>query len=445
MNLVEEALKHTTDTKDCLIGAGVAARTGEMFRNLFPGEKAVVVADANTWRVAGETVERSLAEAGVRTEKAFVFTNPELFAEWSYVIQLEEGLRGVPAVPVAVGSGVINDLCKLSAAHLGQSYLSVATAASVDGYTSFGASISYKGLKQTFDCPAPVALLADVDVLANAPKVMTAAGYADLAAKIPCGAEWMIADLFGTEPIIPEAWHMLQDVLVEQLSDPEGVAAGKPESIEALFEGLTLSGFAMQAARSSRPASCTDHLFSHYLDMTHHTFQGELQSHGFQVAIGTLTMCAFFDAFLQMDLSTLDVEHCVAQWPTLEQEQERARQLFSQFIDPELGYREITRKYSDAGEVRKQLTLVRDNWTDLRDRCRRQVFPFAKMQQLFKAVGAPADPADIGVARQQLLSMVPFTQLMRWRINLLDLAKRACIYDELVAKVFGKGGAWEVG
>ena len=65
-------------------------------------------------------------------------------------------------------------------------------------------------------------------------------------------------------------------------------------------------------------------------------------------------------------------------------------------------------------------------------------------EALFAAAGAPTDPSQIGVSREQLRSMVDFTQLLRWRINLLDLAKRARIYDELVARVFGKGGAWEI-
>ena len=73
-----------------------------------------------------------------------------------------------------------------------------------------------------------------------------------------------------------------------------------------------------------------------------------------------------------------------------------------------------------------------------------QCYPFEKMRALFAAAGAPTDPSQIGVSREQLRSMVDFTQLLRWRINLLDLAKRARIYDELVARVFGKGGAWEI-
>ena len=440
---IKNALAVAQDTKVFEMGEGFLSRVPSVFGDLFPGRMAMVVADINTWRVAGAEVYARMLEAGIETG-VFLIPDREFHAEWKYVEMVEAAVRSAGAVAVAVGSGVINDLCKLASGHIGQSYLCVPTAASVDGYSSFGASISYEGVKQTFECPAPVAIVADINVIAAAPKEMTAAGYADLAAKIPAGAEWMIADLFGTEPIIPGAWHVLQDVLDEMLSDPEGVAAGKPAAIAALFEGLTLSGFAMQAARSSRPASCTDHLFSHYLDMTHHKFRGKLQSHGFQVAIGTLTMCAFFDAFCKKDLTQLDVDACVAAWPTLEQEQARALQLFEGFVDPKLGYNVISQKYQGPDEVRRVLTEYKKRWPELRDSYRAQVYPFEKMKRLFEIVGAPSDPSHIGVTRAQLKAMVPMTQLMRWRINLLDLALRARIFDSLVEDVFGPGGAWDL-
>ena len=440
---IENALRNATDTKVFELGENILDRVPAVFSSLFPGRDAVLIVDCNTWRVAGEKVFALMRGAGIPTT-VFHIPDEHFHAEWKYIEMVDKVLDETGAVAVSVGSGVINDLCKLCSYHHGQSYLSVPTAASVDGYSSFGASISYKGLKQTFECPAPVAIVADVEVIATAPAKMTAAGYADLAAKNPCGAEWMIADLFGTEPIIPEAWHMLQDVLDEMLASAEGVAKGDLKAISLLFEGLTLSGFAMQAARSSRPASCTDHLFSHYLDMTGHTYKGELQSHGFQVAIGTLTMCAFFDEFLKFDLTKLDVDKCVAAWPSLEEEHARARKIFEGFVDPELGVRSIDVKYADKEGVREQLTKVRDQWPELREKYRRQVYPFEKMQRLFRIVGAPADPSDIGLTRAQLLAIVPYTQLMRHRINLLDLAKRAGIYDELVGMVFGKGGAWDL-
>lgn len=438
---LNKALALAMDTKVFVMADGALARVPEVFKDCFKDQKAIIIADCNTWKAAGEEVFANMTEAGIDTA-SFLIPDEHFHAEWPYVEMVEAQIKFSGAIAVAVGSGVINDLCKLSSHHLGQSYLCVPTAASVDGYSSFGASISYQGLKQTFECPAPLAIVADASVIAAAPKEMTAAGFADLAAKIPCGAEWMIADLFGTEPIVPDAWHVLQDVLDGILSNPEGVAAGDRDAISDLFIGLTLSGIAMQIARSSRPASCTDHLFSHYLDMTGHRYKGELQSHGFQVAIGTLTMCAFFDEFLKMDLTRLDVDKCIAAWPTLEQERERALELFKDFVSPKLGYDSIGVKYADAEGVRVQLTKVKEQWPELKKQYRAQVFTFEKMQRLFKIVGAPSDPSEIGVTREQLKSLVPFTQLMRYRINLLDLAKRGMFYDELVEAVFSGNGAW---
>ena len=440
---IAAALKVATDTKAFELGQGILGRVPVLFKEYFPGREAIVVADKNTWRVAGAKVFEALQAAGVPVQK-FLFEEDEFHADWDHIETLDRVLDGTGAIAVSVGSGTINDLCKLCSHHHQQSYLTVPTAASVDGYTSFGASITYQNAKQTFECPAPVAVVADVDVIAAAPKPMTAAGYADLAAKVPAGAEWMIADIVGAEPIQPAAWHVLQDCLDNLLANPAGVAAGEPAAIADLFEGLILSGFAMQAARSSRPASCCDHLFSHILDMTHHRYQGKFVSHGFQVAIGTLTMCAVLEEFVKYDLSSLDIDACVAAWPSLAEEQARSLEIFKDFPAPKLGYENIAKKYSDANGVRRELTAVRDNWPALRERIAGQIWSFDKMKEAFRIAGAPYEPEHIGITREDIRAMFPIVQLMRWRYNVLDLAKRGRFYDPLVASVFAPGGAWEI-
>ena len=440
---IAAALKVATDTKAFELGQGILGRVPVLFKEYFPGREAIVVADKNTWRVAGAEVFEALQAAGVPVQK-FLFEEDEFHADWDHIETLDRVLDSTGAIAVSVGSGTINDLCKLCSHHHQQSYLTVPTAASVDGYTSFGASITYQNAKQTFECPAPVAVVADVDVIAAAPKSMTAAGYADLAAKVPAGAEWMIADIVGAEPIQPAAWHVLQDCLDELLANPAGVAAGEPAAVADLFEGLILSGFAMQAARSSRPASCCDHLFSHILDMTHHRYQGKFVSHGFQVAIGTLTMCAVLEEFLKYDLSSLDIDACVAAWPSLAEEQARSLEIFKDFPAPKLGYENITKKYTDAEGVRRELTAVRDNWPALRERIAGQIWSFDKMKEAFRIAGAPYEPEHIGITREDIRAMFPIVQLMRWRYNVLDLAKRGRFYDPLVASVFAPGGAWEI-
>ena len=468
---IAKALSISTDTKAFEMGQGVYTQASKLFAQYFPGRKAVIVADINTWPVLGQKVYENFVASGIPTDK-YIIEKEEFHADWKYVEMTDLIVEGRydeakalenktdyedidPSklireaseefnVLVSVGSGVINDLCKLASHHHAQSYVCVPTAASVDGYSSFGASITYLSAKQTFNCPAPVAIVADIDVIAAAPKAMTAAGYADLAAKIPAGGEWMIADFVGAELIQDDAWHILQDYIDDFLANPDAVAAGDPQAIADLFEGLTLSGFAMQAARSSRPASCCDHLFSHFLDMSGHRFNGKLQSHGFQVAIGTLAMCAAFDELFKLDLTQLDVEACLAAWPSLEQEQERALKLFEGTAAPKLGYESITSKYEDKEKVREDLTRLVAVWPEFKAKLQGQVYSFAKMQDLFRRAGAPYETEHIGVSREQIRDMFPIVQLMRYRYNLLDLAKRGQFYDSIVDPIFAEGGAWAI-
>ena len=441
---IAKALAAATDTAAMEIGIDILDRVPSMFKEQFPGATALVVADENTWRAAGQAVYAYLQQAGVECEEPYIFTDPHLHAEWKFIEMLDEHLASCNAVAVAVGSGTINDLCKLCSHHQNRPYMCVATAASVDGYSSFGASITYKTMKQTFTCPAPKAILADVDVMAKAPAEMTAAGYADLAAKIPSGAEWIIADFIGVEPIHDEAWHISQDTLKQALSDPEGVAALRPEAIAPFVEGLMLSGFAMQTARSSRPASCTEHLFSHLWNMRNHTYNGVTPSHGFQVSVGALCMCAMFDQMYKSDFSQLDVDAAVAAWKSADEVRREAEQLFEGLPYAELGINEVMAKYGDKDEVRRQLTVVKEGWPELKARLQAQCYTYDEMYRYLSIVGAPTKPEDVGISKAQMLADVPFVRHIRRRYNMMDLGLRAGLLDTWVDGVFGRGGVWEV-
>ena len=407
--VIAQALEVSVATKALEFGENILDRVPGLFNKFFPGQKAIVFADKITWKVAGERVFYELAKAGVPAT-TFIITDDRFHPDWKYVEMVDKVIEDEKGILIAVGAGVINDLAKLGSFRHNQQYICVATTASVDGYTSSSAIVNdERGAKINIKSNAPLVIVADSKVLGSAPWFLSAAGYADLAAKVTSGAEWMIADLFGTEPIDPPSWHITQDSLKDMLDDPEGVRNGKPEAIEKLFLGLTLAGIGMEVAGSSRPASCAEHLYGHYWDMTHHTNNGRPVSHGFQVAIGELTLCAFFDALFEMDLSKLDVDKCVEAWPSLEEEQERAKKIYADF--PVL---------------------------------QAQVWSFEKMRDMFRRAGAPTTPEEIGATREDLRKITDYVQLMRWRINLLDLAKRGCFYDELMDKVFGKGGVWEI-
>ena len=445
MNKVESALSRTTDTKALVIGTETLPQVADMFRKLFPDKRALVVADANTWRVAGDDVHKILAGAGVAQDEPYVFTDPKLYAEWAYVGELDTVLSETDAVPVAVGSGVINDLTKLCSSHNGRRYMVVGTAASMDGYTAYGASITKDGNKQTFDCPAPLGMVLDPNIAAAAPAKLSASGYADLIAKIPAGADWMLADTVGAEAMDAFAFGLVQDGLREALSDPAGVHAGEVGKVEQLAEGLVMSGFAMQAVQSSRPASGAEHQFSHLWDMEHLRFRGASVSHGFKVGIGTLASTAFFELLLEAPVCELDIERCVEAWPSWEATEREIRRLFEH--DPEIVARclkETRAKYVDREGLRAELTRLVQAWPELRERIRRQIIPLSEVHRRLELVGAPCEPEQIGVSRARFREAFERIPYMRSRYSVVDTAFRCGWMNGWLDRLFGKGGIWEI-
>lgn len=444
--LVRRALEAAQETRGLLVGAGVRQGAGEFFEAHCGRGPAVIVADERTFAAAGRDVFDALRRRGIACGEPLVFADSGLYAEYRYVQELERGLnaRG-DAVPVAVGSGTINDLTKLAAHRLGRRYMAVATAASMDGYTAFGASITRDGLKQTFDCPAPLAVLADLDVMATAPKGLNASGYADLAAKITAGADWLVADALGVETVDPAAWEMVQHRLRWWLDDPAGVRRGDRESLRRLTLGLMMGGFAMQRTRTSRPASGAEHQFSHLWDMQHHTYEGWPPSHGFKVGVGTLASTALYEQLRMLPLDDPDIEACVAAWPDRTAAEAEAAAAFD---SPELtacARRETAAKHVGPAELREQLTRLRQTWPDLRERLARQLMPLAELRQRLHDVGAPAQPEQIGIGRDRLRTSYHQASFIRRRFTVLDLARRAGVFESCLERIFAPDSPWPSG
>lgn len=445
MNEIETALQRARDTKALEFGEGAMERLPKMLEALFPGKKVVIVADDNTYNAAGRKVCGILDAAGTQMEDSFIFKDPDHYAEWSYLQLLEAYLKERDAVPVAVGSGVINDLTKLASHHLGRRYVIVGTAASMDGYTAYGASITYEGNKQTFDCPAPLGVVFDPAVAAKAPAGMSASGYADLLAKVPAGADWIISDAVGSEAIDDFAFGLVQKNLRKALSDPAAVADGDVEATGMLADGLIMSGFAMQAISSSRPASGTDHQFSHFWDMEGLCYNGRHVSHGFKVGIGTMVSTACLEFLISKDLTKLDIDACVAAWPTWEAQEAYIRKIFEGKPGHlARGLAESRAKYCGPEEIRCQLNAIVAVWPELRERIREQIIPFDDVKEMLRLVGAPSRPEEIGVSKARLRDTFKCIPFMRNRYTGIDLIYRAGLLDEVTEHIFGRGGRFEV-
>lgn len=446
MNRVALALENAGQTRALKIGRGVLTQTAELFQTFFPDRRAVIVTDALTFEAAGHRVYENLEAAGVPMDPPFIFTEPDLNADWRFIEKLDSYLDTTDAIVVAVGAGTINDTCKLCSDHHGRRYMTLATAASMDGYSAAGASITKDGAKQRFACKAPLVVLADLDIICSAPTSMTASGYADLFAKVSAGADWIVADELGIEPIDPIAFSIAQDGLADALVDPQGIRDGDPAAMERLVEGLMLGGFAMQAyPKSSRPSSGSDHLFSHLWNMTHHVMpSGRAPSHGFQVSIGTLASLALYDRFMATDVSEVDIDRCVASWPTLEEMQREAAAMFEGTDFPDVVVTEMTAKYVTPEELRAELELLTAHWDHLKERLSHQLVPVKEAVSRLSLIGAPVTPEEISIDRERLRADIIKAQHLNRRYTILDLAVRTGLLEKWSGYIFGPEGLWPI-
>ncbi len=411
-------------TRFCLIGENILPQIPALLRQTWPQDPLPLrlVADDNTWKAAGEPLQRLLEESGLKVDAPFLFpAEPPFHAEYSLVERLREPLQGHR--PVAVGSGTINDLVKRCTFELGMDgYLCCATAPSVDGYTSAGAAITKDGLKQTLPCPAPLVIVADTRVLATAPFPMTAAGYADLAAKVPAGGDWRIAEALGITPLEPVAWGMVQKELPQWLDAPERLPQGDPQALRQLFLGLCQTGFAMQHMRDSRPASGAEHLYSHCWEMRDIRKDGIQPSHGFKVAVGSLITTALMEA-VYFQTSTEELATLAAQAPLLTPETRAAqvREFLGGTLFEDSALKVSLEKLPRGEEATARRNALLATHGPLASTLRKQLLPLGELKRRLQTLGCPASLPEIGLPEEDLRFTTYGAGMIRNRYTILDV------------------------
>ncbi len=433
-------------TRRIEIGDKVLPRTGSVFRDCCGQQPAILIADRNTFAAAGKALLHELqVEGQTALEEPLVFEEPNLRAEQRRIERLKERFRTTEAVPIAVGSGTINDLVKLAAFESGRGYLVFATAASMDGYAAYGAPIEIDGFKKTVFAPAPLAVLVDRDVILRSPPRLSAAGYADLLAKIPAGADWLLADALGAEAVDPIGWSMVQEPLRDWIGDPEGIANHDQTALFGLIEGLLMSGLAIQKSKTSRTASGAEHQFSHLWDNEHHLFQGEVPLHGFKVGIGAITTAALYEQVLLLEKSDLlESRRTVVQTRRSWDQTERLiRDSFSGAGLIERVIAESHEKWLDDAALLARFDRTIEVWEELRTKLRRQLLGARLLQEKLRAAGAITEPEEIGIDRVRLRRSIGLAQRIRSRYTVLDFLLETGRFDHCVAPLFAPGGIWE--
>ncbi len=443
---IAAAVARSATVAEVAIGAGILTDAGRLYVRHFGAGPACIIADQNTWTAAGGAVEAALRASGIVVRHHILPARPRP----KPTVELAEDLKSVlaqdDATPVAVGSGVMNDIVKYAAFHLNRPYLCVATAASMDGYTSAGSPLSEKGFKKTVQCRPAKVVLADLDIIAAAPRAMTGWGYGDLAGKVPAGGDWVLADALGVEPIDTVAWPMVQTDLRRWLAAPEAIAAGDRGAMEGLFAGLTLVGLAMEAHGSSRPASGSDHQVAHLWEMEDLSQNGERVSHGACVAVGCTTVLALYDWLLRKDLTRIDSQSVIANAMTLDGKARLIEAAFGPGEIADRAFAETARKHLSPADHRIRLALLKAGWHGIAARLRTQLVPAPEMHAMLSAAGSPSDAADIGVTPDHLRHTVARARFLRDRYTILDLLDETGLLErainEALPRAVARASGW---
>lgn len=257
-------MEHKLQTKSVMLRSGAVEElayellSGGLRRFQYP----VIICDTDTWLATD-------GKMNTLTLRCFLIQlSPSgLRADEKAVDQVLELWRSNIDLILAVGAGTIHDISRYIANEKNIPFISVPTAASMDGFASSIAEMTFAGRKELIPAKAPIAVYADTEIFAEAPYFLTAAGVADMVGKYTALADWRIASLLTGEPFCEHIYEMQKDTLIELCATVRFMTGCNYEACERLMNALIFSGLFMQMMGNCRPVSGSEHHLAHFWEM----------------------------------------------------------------------------------------------------------------------------------------------------------------------------------
>ena len=417
---------HTIAVDEVVVGSGAVKRLPEFVRKY--GKKPFVVADVNTFAAAGEQVCRLLEENEI-TYGSFVFQDAALEPDEKAVGSAFMHFDNTCDVIVGVGSGVINDICKILSNVSGKPYIVVGTAPSMDGYASATSSMSRDGVKVSLNSRCADVIIGDTDILKTAPLHMLKSGLGDMLAKFVSIAEWRIAHIITGEYYCEEVAQLIRGAVKKCVENAQGLLKREDGAIEAVFEGLVLGGVAMAYAGVSRPASGVEHYFSHVWDMRGLEFGTKVDLHGIQCAMATMKAVELYEKVMAI---TPDWEKARAYVESfdLEDWNTQLREFLGSSAETMIELEKKEGKYRKDTHAAR-FAIIEKNWDAILQILKEELPTAEELCKLMDAVGINRDLGTIGVSREDAKITFRATKDIRDKYVLSRLAWDLGLLDEL--------------
>jgi len=417
---------HSVQPSEVVYEREAAARLPEVCARYSGRRRCAVLMDVRTRNAAGVRAAGELGEEGWQVQRLIVEdTGPGEGPVCDDVTKARlAGRLGDVDLVVPVGSGVINDLGKWLAFDARVPFVTFATAASMNGYTSANVAPAIDGVKTLVRARPPAAVLSDPAVLAAAPYELTASGLGDVLAKSVSSADWWLNHRLFGDDYCARSVGLIADIEPLYLERPEALKRRDPTALAALFDALLLTGVAMTLAETSAPASGGEHLVSHSLDMMSSLDGRPHDLHGRQVGVGTVLASALYRRVLAVESPDLR-----------DAPSEVDRPFWGRLADV------VAAKYDEkAPRLRqaREALAQGETWDALRAELSAMLRPPETIRDCLAAAGAAHRAADIGCDRRRLLAALTHAHEMRPRFTVLDLANLLGLMPDAAREIVEK-------
>ncbi len=393
--------RHRTAIEDVQIGSGLVHRVGDILRANGFSKHLLLVADQNTLRAAEGILD---ALDGFEVELQVYDTIR--VATMEHVEALERQLKGRDISVLSVGTGSVNDPCRLAAARQGKKLCIFATAPSMDGFASYSSPIVADGFKFSYAAKSPEVIIGDTAILAAAPIELKSAGFGDMVAKYPALVDWQVAALLSDEPCCQRIAALTRRAIDELMQMADRVTHNDEETAGAIFAALLLTGIGMSFSQNSRPASGAEHIIAHLMECIELREGIVPNYHGEDVGVCTLYTLAFYEQLAEMESVTPQPD--APDW-------EDIYRYYGSMAD------DVRRINAGAPQIKQvRPDALREFWPRIREIIR-SVPSREVCREAMRRAGCKTTLAEIGKSQQLFEDCVHYSPYMRNRLTLLRL------------------------
>lgn len=395
---------HSMNTKAAIIEPGVLKDFDRYMEEYGLSGRRAAVYDENTYHAKNMTHPRAEIE--------IILDPRNLHANEAATDAVLEKLDPDIGLLIAVGSGTIHDTTRYCAKKLGIPFVSCPTAASVDGFCSTVSAMTWGGYKKTMPGVAPALVLADVDVIREAPMHLALSGIGDIIGKYTALADWKIAHALCGEFFCPTIEGMTRDAVKAVYACCDGVVAREENAVAELTYALLLSGLAMQLMGNSRPASGSEHHISHLIEMEPKMLAVHSPAlHGEKVGVGTAIVSGVYHELAKLtDISSRAV-------PYRMQSEEELREFYGDALLP--GVLEENKNCCMDAVTPEMLAAA---WPKIREIIA-EIPEKDELLALYARIGAKRSLEDLKVPEDRLPLLLSYSPTVRNRMTLMRIRR----------------------